>query len=250
MLTAYFDESYNQRTAKNPNTPLFYTVACWLSTVEQWKKFGKKWTAILHGVGIQNFHMKDYESRQKEYKDWPNAKRIKVLQQLHSAIKQHKVYGCSITVNCNAYDVQVKPLLMYRKHLGMSYYGFCVQRCIMEMNEWCDKKQYPGPIQYMFAELQKQAGALDRIFVEQLRDQELKGKYRLSGTWTKALAACVPQLQAADIIAYEANKWAVEYMNKGEPVMRKSLENLRLINDFDHYYFGSYEISNLTRKIS
>lgn len=42
-LCAYFDESYNQRTKKEPSVPLIYTVGGYISSVQQWKVFQKEW---------------------------------------------------------------------------------------------------------------------------------------------------------------------------------------------------------------
>src|SRR5688572_5630788 len=83
MLTVYLDESYNQRTVKNPDDPLAYTVGCWVSTVGQWKKFNKKWRAAMHSAGLEWFHMSEYESRLHEYDSWSELKRVQVLKKLH-----------------------------------------------------------------------------------------------------------------------------------------------------------------------
>jgi len=60
MFAAYFDESYS-----HPPTPLVYTVAGYVSTVQEWKRFQKEWRRELGRAGVDFFHMTTYEARIK-----------------------------------------------------------------------------------------------------------------------------------------------------------------------------------------
>ena len=242
MLTAYFDESYNHQTPKTPNDPLVYTVGCWISTVEQWKKFAKKWKSALRSAEIDYFHMKDYETRHGDYEFWTDAKRIGVLKRLHRAIKDHVLHGITVGVNCADYDKTIKPQLRYS--FGKTYYGFDVQICLRRISEWCDEQNIHEPIHYVFADLAKQGGDLDSIFRTIAKKPELREAYRCNGMWTKGIMKDVVQLQAADISAYELNKRAVNYLSEGKQFIRRSLQNLRLYRNFDPLYFGETEILN------
>jgi len=81
VLYAYFDESYNQPNAKQPNDVLIYTIACYLSPVWKWKRFSKRWKVVLDDAGIDDFHMNRYENRIKEYVDWDEDKRVQSNQE-------------------------------------------------------------------------------------------------------------------------------------------------------------------------
>lgn len=245
MLAAYFDESYNQRTEKNPHDTLVYTVGGWLSTVEQWKRFGKQWKSVLKSAGIEFFHMTDYESRFGDYEGWNEPKRKGVLKRLHRIIKDHTIYGCTATVTCANYDELIMPDL--RPVFGKRYYGFDALACVQLMNEWCDKHGYgyEDKIHYVFADLAKQGGDLDRIFRRALSQPETKKRLRLTGTWTKGIMKDVTQLQSADIIAYEINKRAVNDIGMGEPYLRKSLANLHLHENFEAKFFGRSDLVKL-----
>ncbi|MFY9555477.1 MAG: hypothetical protein WAV20_16155 [Blastocatellia bacterium] len=98
-LTAYFDESYNHTNPKRPAEPPVYTVGCWLSTAKEWARFGRRWKTILKQAGVPFFHMTDYESRWGHYKDWSNSKRLKVLRELHQAVKDYAIYGNATVLN-------------------------------------------------------------------------------------------------------------------------------------------------------
>jgi hypothetical protein len=243
MLTAYFDESYNHRTEKNRYDPLIYSVGCWLSTAERWKRFGKKWRAALASAGVESFHMKDYESRRGEYEHWSELKRVGVLRRLHRIMKEHAMYGCSVSLNRGDYDEIILDDL--KPFFGKTYYGFAALGCLEQLNAWCDGQGLEGLIHYVFADLAKQGADLDRIFRTALNNPSAKKQLRLRGMWSKGLMWEVVQLQAADIIAYEINKRAVNDAGMGEPFLRKSLANLHLHENFDAKYYGRDELNKL-----
>lgn len=246
VLTAYFDESYNHRTEKNPHDPLIYTVGCWLSTREQWKKYGKKWASVLRSAEIDSFHMTEYECREGGYKYWNEAKRKGVLRRLHRVMKEHILYGCSASVSRADYDEIITPDMW--PVFGKTHYGFDAFVCIQLINAWCDEQGHEGPVHYVFADLAKQGNDLDRVFRRALSDSNIKRQLRMNGMWTKGLMRDVVQLQAADIIAYEINKRAVDDAKRGEPYLRKSLGNLYLDKNFDAKFYGREELSVLVSK--
>jgi hypothetical protein len=245
MLAAYFDESYNHRTEKTQNDPLVYTVACCLSTVTRWKKFEKRWRFQLQMAGVESFHMKDYESRQGPYHDWSNEKRVKVLKGLHKIMKDHILYGCSVTLNKEDFDEKIKSTPLLAHHFGKNYYDFNVRLCVKELNEWCDRNAYRDDMLYVFGEEGKQGSALDRMFGEVLRDPKLKRRYRTKDRWVKGIMKEVLPLQAADILAYELNKRALNEAGGGAQVVRKSLDNLHLSKWFRNAYFARENLTNL-----
>jgi len=247
VLIAYLDESYNQRTRKNPDDPLVYTVGCWLSTFGQWKKFNKKWRSEIKAAGVDWFHMSEYESRLNAYQSWPDIKRIGVLKQLHRIIKDHTIYGVTLSVNCADYDALIRGDLL-RRAFGKTYYAFNVRMIMKDLAEWSDKNNQPGPIHYVFAELQGQGNELDKIFREALKEPRMKSWLRLSGMWSKGLMRDVSQLQAADIAAYELNKRAVNHVSSKPQFIRKSLNNLATGlygSRLAPLYFGKPELTTL-----
>lgn len=227
VLQAYFDESYNHRTVQAQDDPLVYTVACWLAPVRAWQRFGQQWDKILKDVGIEHFHMKDYESRKGEYASWSNDKRIKTLNRLHQTIRRNIIYGCSFSADKEAYDEVMTPEIA-RAFATKTVYGNAVFSCMDQVSLWCHQNNIQGSIHYIFAQLTKQGGDLDRIFGRALKNPEVKGKLRLESTWSKGFAKDVPQLQAADILAYEINKRAVNMYGRSPQFVRKSLQNMQL----------------------
>jgi hypothetical protein len=243
VFAAYFDESYNHPNPKRANEPLVYTVACWLSTVEKWRKFGKRWKRILQDSELEFFHMTDYESRKAApYCDWSQEKHLQVLQELLRAIRDYRIYGCAIVVNCAAWDEVFKNDQRLRNIFGKNYYSFDVSIAIRTLNEWCDTLGYQGQIKYIFAELAKQGSVLDPLFKMLNTHADFRTQYRMSGMWHKGLMKRVVQLQAADVIAYEVNKRAANHMSPDKNYLRRSMASLDLNENFEPLYFGHSEI--------
>lgn len=222
VLVAYLDESYNHRTEKNPNDPLIYTVAGCLSTVEMWSRFSKQWKSALKSRGLDHFHMAKFESRIGVYGDWGDQTRHAFFRRLKRIIKENTLYNVTLSVNCADYDELVTGDV--RTEWGKTYYGFDVRLLLKTFGEWANENDYQGTIQYVFAELKGQGGELDGIFMGCLKDPEVKNRYRLNGMWSKGLMREVVQLQAADVLAYELNKRAVNHFGAGTKRVRKTLD--------------------------
>lgn len=247
-LKAYFDESYNQPNPKRPHEPLIYSVGCWLSTVEKWRRFGKRWRRVLRDAGIDDFHMNKYESRIRPYNDWSDRKRVAVLQKLWKSVGDYAMFGCIPMVHRADWDafIQARPYL--RNQFGKTPYGFCAQAAIGMINDWCDKRNLDGPIEYIFAHLPGQGGALDYIFNTLLKDKEAKKAYRLSGMWQKGRARKVSQLQGADLLAYEFTKRVTNQLSPQPNPIRKATLYMSSIGfsdyNFDGIYFNKTKLNN------
>jgi len=146
VLYAYFDESYNQPTAKRPNDPLVYTVAAYLAPCVQWKKFGRKWKSALRQIDLEDegFHMNKYENRIGVYADWSDLKRIGVIKRLHRIIKDHVVYSCAFSIDSVAFGELVPPELK-RDVYAKSCYAFDAFCCMTELSSWCEKMAIQSP---------------------------------------------------------------------------------------------------------
>src|SRR5436853_3893736 len=150
-----------------------------------------------------------------------------------------------MVLNKAAFDEIIKPHAAVRNTFGPNYYAFCVQGCMLLIADWCAKNGYDKPVQYVFAELQKQSNVLDRIFKRILNDPKLTQRYRTRDIWGKGIMKRVPQLQAADVIAYEATKRCVDDIGANPQRFRKSFVSLGLTdyNKFDPMYFDKPHIS-------
>ncbi len=130
-------------------------------------------------------------------------------------------------------------LLDFARWSGKTWYAYGLRGCIKQLAVWCDQSSYSNEtsICYVFGDFPKQGGELDRLFKEMLNTPVERKRYRVSGVWTKGIMKEVVQLQAADVIAYELNKRAVNSVSGGRQFVRRSLDNLRLSKNFSAEYF-------------
>ena len=188
--------------------------------------------------------MNKFENRIGEYEDWGETERHGFLRRLKRITKANTMYGASLSVNCGDYDSLVQREI--RAEWGRTYYGFCVRLLLKYLGEWATERNYPGTIHYVFAELPKQGNELDRIFTRCLKDPEVRNRYKLNGMWTKGLMRELVQLQAADVMAYELNKRAVNEFGAGERRVRRSLDMFQYDRDrFAPLYIGRKQILDL-----
>lgn len=218
-LCVYFDESYNQRTRKDPNTPLIYTVGGYISSVPQWKAFKKEWNKSLNSVGIPYFHMADFESRIGFYKDWSNEKRVDFLQNLHSIIHKYVLKGFTTSIILEDYN----KLTDNQKYVFGEPHLCAFISCMKHIKLMCDEFYLSEPISYVLENNPHYDGKLTTFFSE--ISEETKKGYRF-GSLTFAKKNCTP-IQASDILAYEVNKEIVRQKNSDNVrSTRLSIKNL------------------------
>jgi len=117
-----------------------------------------------------------------------------------------------------------------------SYYILCVANIMSAIANWANRNFYSDPIQYVFACNKDEAGNLANWFAYCRKHPAIHNFYRLAndlslGPYTMQLASDEPALQAADIAAYEINKAALKWIEKGFvdiPLqdMRRALDSL------------------------
>lgn len=231
MLSAYFDESYNQRTLKEPNLPLVYTVAGYLSSVQQWKAFQKEWDKALKSAGIpSHFHMTDFESRFGVYEDWTNEKRIDFLQTLHSIIHKYVLKGFATSIVIEDYN----KLTEKQKNEVFGEPHMCALfSCLKHIHTLFNELELSEPIAYVFESNKKYDGLIARAFSD-MPDEAKKG-YRI-GSLSFAKKDCMPT-QAADILAYEITKELANQLdNNSNRKTRLSMKNLA-VSRIDEWFY-------------
>jgi len=184
MLVGYFDESGEHDNQTGSTVRL--TLAGCLAKPETWEEFSAEWSGVLKAEDLRMFHMVDFESRRNEFKDWQRPRRERVLNALLDIMVRHiRIYA--------AFTNTSKP---GRKRLRRVYQKGVLDAIFQATN---------------FAE------GVSLIFARQdeLSLESLKKDYGSFGPFRRKLQACdvgeplsTYPLQAADLFAYEAMKWA------------------------------------------
>ena len=205
-LHLYFDKA-------GPNDVIpAVTVAGVISTPEKWIEFSKKWEEALREFDeLPFFHMSEYESGKKQYKDW-NARGVKKerLNRLLDIIEEHVMatVGASVSLaDCAASfdDPSVEVA-----------YGLTALHCSNMIPQYRYLHEHPGEqVIYIFEAGDRGYGKL-RDGYDQIYDEPWRRVFNRLSSRLKVDGKNSAPLQAADILAYEGWKqWAREY--GGEP---------------------------------
>ncbi|MFN2492253.1 MAG: DUF3800 domain-containing protein [Pyrinomonadaceae bacterium] len=218
-FTLYFDES-----CSHPPAPLVYTVAGYLATDVQWRKFRKEWRRILEGEGLDHFHMVKFQACKPPYDAWSKEKRIHFLASLHSVIHKRTLMSFATTANIEDFN----SLTLEQQRDLISPHVFAAKNCLKGVGFWAASNIVNHPvIAYIFEEGQPHQRQLSRL-VDSLTDED-KSFFRMASLSFAGKKSLNP-LQSADVVAYEASKEATRRLDPDNP-RRARLSGLNLASD-------------------
>jgi hypothetical protein len=258
LAIAYFDATHNHPKAGSTQ-PVVHTLAAYVATKENWKRFCKEWRRELGRKGLEYFHMTDFEfarshavagkeiPKKSKFYGWSVDEFVPFQQRLHKVINRKDANG--------SYRLQARLSAVIKSDFDetipdelkgdvqcASYYIFNVITVIKGMAIWANQINHRGPIHYVFSAGDGENGNLERLFADMWNDPTAKPLFRLSKDYRGKLYSIEPMkeesaLQAADIGAYEIHKaqleWiAREYVDMPKSELRKSLTTLART---DHY---------------
>jgi hypothetical protein len=252
VLTVYSDASYNQPSPTNPNPPLIHTVGCYIADVEDWKRFRRAWNVALHRAGLSDFHMKEFERARSQvvakqplpadnpYRRWRLEDFEPALKRFHKIIRRTNAQGLPrltgfvSSVEKDGFNTTLPKEL--RDEPGCrSHYIFNVVNNMERICLWANYHRIEDRIHYVFAGGDNEGGNIERWFISVWRDPIARERYRLTKGYSRwgfqmDMAEGEPALQAADIAAYEFNKFAERAIKNGLVIkpddLRKSVLNL------------------------
>jgi len=186
-------------------------VAAYLATFDNWLKCEEEWRGILRhykvpldgkkGHDEPFMHMTDFVAGKKQFhNDWPNAKRDAFMERLTMTISEHTILGVSVSVIDQDFQqaLDSSALGFWREP-----YFFCLWGAIttfMGLDERYEGMALPYPLWFLLGDRQKAREFGARIFhsVRILNGHpERFGSVGFGDAWR------TPQIQAADILAYE-----------------------------------------------
>jgi hypothetical protein len=222
-FTAYFDDSGTHAQAN------VAVAACFISTVDKWIQLERLWNETNEKEKFGIFHMADFVARTKQFKNWEDSKRERVIRELIRIIKTNvyvSVMGAVIKVD---YDAEVTGDA--RRYLGQTHYSFNVRSCLNFIRQWREKNNFTNPIHYVFAAGSKGNGELNDLFIsavgpENRADAYLKVGIKKNG-WTFARKEDAVALQSADILAWETYKHMKDsVLARNKKQMRASFKSM------------------------
>lgn len=226
MLTVYCDESGTHADS------LATVVAGYLGHVRQWKLFGKEWRALLDREGVKVLHRTDLENFRREFKEWNEERRVRFLQRAHEIIKVRTIRGFAYAVVNADFKKVMHPVV--EQAIG-GIYGWCVQDCMVAIAKWAQREHLSEPIDYILENGAEGIEGVTRMFHFVAKSDDYRRKCFL-GSWTFASKQDVIQLQAPDVLAYEAYKIMVNNVAKTGRPWRRSAKDLIRRSDRSNYW--------------
>ena len=201
-FSLYFDESYT-----HPPEPRVYTVAGYISTDIQWKKFQKEWRRILEAEGVNHFHMVDFQACKPPYDLWSKVKRARFLASLHAVIHQRTMMSFATTANVADFE----SLSPGQQQELVNPHVFAAKNCMKAVGFWAAHKIINHQIIAYVFEQSPHDGKLRKLFTEVLTDED-RWFFRMASL-TVADKRIITPLQAADVVAYESTKEIARKLN-------------------------------------
>ncbi len=203
MLRAFFDESGKHEHAR------IFTIAGYVAKVSQWARLGSKWKMALSEEGLTEFHMTDCEGGYGEFKGFSRTKRDGLQMKFIDLILEADLIGTGTAIVRRHYE-NVLPVL--RRNPKYRYlYFLAFENSISDMMHRT-KGRYPHErISVVFDAQKEFSGRAKELFdeIKKLDVEDIPYLARIGGLTFEDSKQTV-QLQTADILAYEVNRFLAE----------------------------------------
>lgn len=227
VFTTYLDVS---RDMGDSNT---YVVAGFTSDKERWKVFDAEWQCVLDKYDIGVFHMTDFESCRKEFRDWEKSD-PRILIELFDVIRRNVVCSAGYGVSQTMYDALVPPDV--NEYLGGSPYYLVFIGLVLAVENMMDHAAkfaagVPHDWQMIYIIARGDPGG-GKILNEWMK-KDAETRSVLEETRTVGVFGArdntYQSLQAADILAFEGRKQAGLQLGEHSRSSRRSFEALEAI---------------------
>jgi hypothetical protein len=212
VLAVYLDES------KLPEK--IFTIAGYAFAPEGAQRFEKLWGRALASARppLSRFHMSECESLKGPYAAWREPYKRAFLNRLASIIHGTARFQVAVAVDLEAFDVLAPSV----QHIlpGLDHYTLAV---ITVFSDLAKATGGAEPIAYVLDQIGKGKTNILEVFDFVIRERRWRPRpgYNLASSpiWTDS--TLVPQLQAADMLAYESAKEAARVLRSSERPVRE-----------------------------
>lgn len=223
MLSAYMDETGHYRDEKQK----FVGIAGLIAPKENWETFEEKWKAALKlpYIKLEYFHMTDYASKKKVYKDWLEVKRQKVLGKLLNVIESAYPIPFGAIIPMNAF----RSLSKEHQEYFIDPYFLCFQSIIAASTTFLEAMKIPEEekIALIFSDQVEFRHRALKMY-EDITEVGLFA-HRSTPPIFRDIREIVP-LQAADIVAYEMYKEFERRMYRPNDDSRHGFKRLEVMS--------------------
>jgi hypothetical protein len=239
MLTAYMDDSGTHASAS------ICALGGYFGGVRRWMEFERRWLDVLTRYGVKEFHAKRFWAktpsgeRVDDYKGWSDEKADLFLNELLTAIVRTQIYPFVSGVNTKEWEkidladrrvftgaTRVHPTGAPTRSIFLAFVT-----CVFRVASHCK----PGIVIELIVDQDHRNEAWAHLCLRGLKRENPELAKRV-GDLTFADRRMALPLQAADLIAYEANLYATTAKGDANAPMRPSyraaLSRMRSSHDF------------------
>jgi hypothetical protein len=241
MISAYFDDSGTHDESK------VVLVAGIFGTEARMENLDRNWkqhlAAPLDGrkEAIKRFHAYDCDQSTGEFTRWTRTETDYFRHQLRTVIIESEVAAYGLACSRRDYDKIIKGNI--RSVLGTPE-GFCINQCFVRSLAWVQRNTFDPQMKYVFdnrpAGVQRYAGTVYDAFAQWVDPPPRLAGYSFLSSFK------IRPLQAADLVAWELNRYAHDILKHGLSVKAsKELLHLRANMDIQAQFASAENIKKL-----
>jgi hypothetical protein len=196
---AYFDES-----GTHAGSP-FMSMAGYVMTSDQARKFSRDWPKQLRKIGISCAHMTDCANGRGEYTALSLEQRVRSEELLIGLIKRRTIFGICATISQSSYEEKTAGL---PKNVP-SAYTFLLLTLATKIRDVAEQRQFRGKIAYFFEAGHAKAEEANRYMgaIPIMGRKSIEHHYYAGHAFVDKRTA--PPLQAADMLAWQLRHYRI-----------------------------------------
>ncbi len=228
MLTLYCDVSGKEKAL---------VTAGFVSTVDEWRLFDRKWTELLQEFGVERFHMREFAHSVGQFAEWKGCedRRKSFCSKLIDQICDHTKYWLGACVLLEDYRKVDAEYQLHEQFWPITLSG---RACIDLAEDW-RQAQHRGsdPIKWVFEHGDEHWGQLSERIYQDTGVRPLPGSKDLT------------PLQAADLVAWELLKVYRLFEIDVTTLFQGFRKTFQRLTDMPHRHghYGDHELRILCR---
>jgi len=186
-------------------------MAGYIANENKWLRFEREWRKAMREFGVTHLHMREFTQSRGEFTKWPEAQHRRLMQRVTWVIKSCVMYRVGAAIPCADYQQTVG--LVEPENSRISPFWCAFQCCISAILAYCEKFGIADDIALVLDENSESRQHALGFYTSFKESQGLKNRSQLVSMSFADDKKFTP-LQAADLLAYELNKYHQGFKRK------------------------------------
>lgn len=235
-IIAYFDESGTHAGSR------ITVFGGFVASDEEWSKFNEQWTELLNDYRLSYFRMSECENLLGGFKRFTKTKQQELLRRVLSIVTSRQLTGVGVGIVVNEYN---EFLAQMKLSHYLDAYSTAAFSSFARIRKWADESNYHEPVEFVLENGAEHKGKVIAMQSTINGTPQLRERFRL-GSLTFAEKRQSLQLQAADLLAYEIRKHALNLLEGSPRQARYTFLNLKRMPLIE-IYINRSNMMNLVR---